>query len=1147
MADDRLSAEISLDANKWNLAVASVIQSSQALENAVDRLSKEIESTLQRGLDQVSKKLDTVDFSKTIDGIEGVNQKLGTLSFDALSRQLDQAAASMQAAFSSVLTPASEFEAQLRRVNTIAKLNDEQLGRFGDQLSVLGQQLGVGVGPTETLAGAYEVLSARQETAAGTTQILSTALIAASASGVPTATAVDVLTSVLNSYGLAATDATRVSDVLFKTADIGKTTFEQLAPVIGNVAPLAAEAGVSIEELGAAVAVLTKSGISTPTAIESTRAAIAALAAPTREGAKVAAEYGIVLDDNFLKSRGLAGALQEIQAKTGGSATAIRKIIGDVSGFNAVLKLTANGGKDFGGAIKANFDAAGASANASAQRQKTFQAAMERLAAAGERLAVSLGKSVIPIFTKLVDAAAQAVDFFNESIPDYLKFTGLVTAGFVTLGVTGAAALAGIVAAGGAIITTLTGATASAAAFSVAGVTVAESWALANASVSAAAASISGMAGVGLLVSAAFAAVAGVVIGAGIALAAYTKITQDNTKAQEELLAIEERRAAALREGKDLVGKSAAELRAQGKTAADLVDVIGGLMDRAEQLRREDPGNTAALKSVNDQIARLQAVKAELAADPPKVPEPDTSVLHQSLKEQNKANQDAERAREDRIANEIQAIEIARVGDEQKIARFKKLLKEEQLEGDERRRIISEIYNLENKLIVEKAKKKKAAEDAAFDQELQNVQHSKKSIDDQIVQLEQLAKKYESNGDRRRKVEDELKKLQDQRAKEAEDLLKRQADAEQQAAEARKAQSEGKTADLERARDRGEDVADQLIAQRRKQGEEQIKAIEAKLKEDLAKEKDKTIRVKLEDTAKINVKNAEAETDRDVQAIRDQDVQDKANKRQDELAVEKEIGNARIEALKEQLATGKDVTKQLEAETIANLKREEEALKAKAAADIAATDDAIKQGNIQKQLVLDLFNAKKAATEELNKQSQLWDEIRQKTEAAKAAERGPIQGAKTGSFDFTLGGVSSDASILGFAGGTDAAFKARQAKTLREAQERRNRALTGAGVSQDLLNQTSGIPGLTTVAQTKKPNVLPATPKAAGLTLGRAAAQKVDVAVSFGKATVDVIVKDSNGRETQRKSVPLPTSDGRSSEEGKHIDKLSGKHGTNVR
>ena len=70
----------------------------------------------------------------------------------------------------------------------------------------------------------------------------------------------DILTTVLNAFKIEAKDVDKVSDVLFTTVRLGKTTLSELSSSLAQVAPLASASGVKFEEIAAAIATLTKQG-----------------------------------------------------------------------------------------------------------------------------------------------------------------------------------------------------------------------------------------------------------------------------------------------------------------------------------------------------------------------------------------------------------------------------------------------------------------------------------------------------------------------------------------------------------------------------------------------------------------------------------------------------------------------------------------------------------------------------------------------------------------------------------------------------------------------------------------------------------------------------------------------------------------------
>jgi len=80
---------------------------------------------------------------------------------------------------------------------------------------------------------------------------------------------VNVLSSLLNAYGLQASETARISDELFTTVNLGKTSLPELSHSLSEVIPTAAAMELEFENVGASLALMTANGI--PTAQATTK------------------------------------------------------------------------------------------------------------------------------------------------------------------------------------------------------------------------------------------------------------------------------------------------------------------------------------------------------------------------------------------------------------------------------------------------------------------------------------------------------------------------------------------------------------------------------------------------------------------------------------------------------------------------------------------------------------------------------------------------------------------------------------------------------------------------------------------------------------------------------------------------------------
>ena len=157
---------------------------------------------------------------------------------------------------------------------------------------------------------------------------------------------IDAMTAAMNAYGMTAEDVSDVSNNFFKIVKYGKASGEQLANSFGQVSPTAKTLGVSLDELGAAIASITK--------IQPTRVAITGLnnmlskiMKPTRESASAIEKLGVDLSYSAVHTKGFVNVLKEVHDALGGNMEAIRNIFPDIRGQRAAMHLLGAGWEDF--------------------------------------------------------------------------------------------------------------------------------------------------------------------------------------------------------------------------------------------------------------------------------------------------------------------------------------------------------------------------------------------------------------------------------------------------------------------------------------------------------------------------------------------------------------------------------------------------------------------------------------------------------------------------------------------------------------------------------------------------------------------------------------------------------------------------------
>ena len=307
---------------------------------------------------------------------------------------------------------ALEFSKAMAEVSTLLPDSDdlEAVSRQVRQLSVEFNQ-----SPVEQARALYQVISAGAANAAEAQEILTVANRLAVGGVTDVATAADGLTSILNAYGLAASEAGDVSDALFVAMKAGKTTIGELSASLGKVAPLAAQVGIGIEELTAATAALTKGGITTRESITGLRAIMAAVVKPTSEAVEQAKILGIEFNATALETQGLAGFMDTLVTATGGSTDQLAQLFGGVEALVPVLALAGQAGVDFNDTLDAMATKAGATGDAFDKVAGSDAFRLEKALGALKDVTIDLGNEILTVLVPAMELAAENIENFGES------------------------------------------------------------------------------------------------------------------------------------------------------------------------------------------------------------------------------------------------------------------------------------------------------------------------------------------------------------------------------------------------------------------------------------------------------------------------------------------------------------------------------------------------------------------------------------------------------------------------------------------------------------------------------------------------------------------------------------------------------------
>lgn len=318
---------------------------------------------------------------------------------------------------------AAEFEVKMRNVNSLVQQGDEYYNSMSQ--SVLEISRVVPQSANQLADGLYDVTSSGFQ-GAESLMVLEASAIAASAGMTDTASAVQGITAVLNAYGLSARDATDVSDILFQTVNLGVVRFEELTSVLGSVVGLASAAKVPIEDVGAAIATMTLSGIGAPEAGTALNRLIQGLIQPSESLANLYQRLGYESGAAALEQRGLHTVLEDIREATGGNVTAYLQLFPEIRATRAAFALASAEGETYNrvqGDIADANERTGATQRAFDEQMKATANRFTVLTSGLQSNAVTIGLQILPAFDALLEAGQAISDGFipaMESAEDAL-------------------------------------------------------------------------------------------------------------------------------------------------------------------------------------------------------------------------------------------------------------------------------------------------------------------------------------------------------------------------------------------------------------------------------------------------------------------------------------------------------------------------------------------------------------------------------------------------------------------------------------------------------------------------------------------------------------------------------------------------------
>lgn len=336
----------------------------------------------------------------------------------------------IQEALKECTAEAAGFETAMAKVGTIADTNAVPLKKMSSDVLEVSSRLGVAA--TEISDAAYNAISAGRSTqeAIGFAEQATKLSIGGFTDAT---TAVDILTTALNAYGLEGEKTAEISDMLVTTQNLGKTTVAELASSMGKVIPIAAAYNVEMDNLSSAYAIMTANGIATAESTTYLKSMMNELGDTGSDVGKILSEKtGKTFAELSKEGMSLGDVIDILGDSVDGDTTRFNMLWSSAEAGVGALSVLNSGSEKYNKTLRAMQGSTGATEKAFGKMADTAEMSKNRMETSMNNLKIAVGESLNPAMEELyatgADLAAWAEDFVNQN-PEVVQAVAALTIG----------------------------------------------------------------------------------------------------------------------------------------------------------------------------------------------------------------------------------------------------------------------------------------------------------------------------------------------------------------------------------------------------------------------------------------------------------------------------------------------------------------------------------------------------------------------------------------------------------------------------------------------------------------------------------------------------------------------------------------------
>jgi len=359
---------------------------------------------LDKGIDKSEKKLKSFG---------GIVKKLGTslagvFAVSAITRWATQMVRSV-----------IEIEAAFTKLETLVGLTNSQVEGMKDQVEALSRVSGRS---TQELADALFTVTSAGLRGAEALEVLERSAKAAVIGLGDTKVIAKSLTAVIQAYGSENINAAKATETLIAIVREGNLEASELAPTLGRVIGIAAQLGISFEEVGANIATFSRLGVNSAEAVVGLRGVMNGLLSTSPDVEDALKSVGMTLAGlrQEVKEKGLAKAMVGLVEAFKGNEIGLKAVIPDVRAYATILGTAGAQSEEYlkiaKNIIKEQELLDAGFKRTSDTTKQEFTIAINSLRLTFQKLAIS----ILPVLTELINVFTKIVSII-KNIPAPIK------------------------------------------------------------------------------------------------------------------------------------------------------------------------------------------------------------------------------------------------------------------------------------------------------------------------------------------------------------------------------------------------------------------------------------------------------------------------------------------------------------------------------------------------------------------------------------------------------------------------------------------------------------------------------------------------------------------------------------------------------